>query len=230
LSRLAAFIAARFATRTDKAPGLWFSAAGEECPRRVYYHMTSAERAEETLERKLVMAFGSAFDEYALRAIDGMAVQMPVRLEVGPVTVTGRADAVFLDAEGKPEHVADLKLVGASTWAKVAKGPKKEHRAQVNLYAYALEAATWSVCYVLREASGDDAAGTIREYDGASDAFAARRDVGMFEEVAYWLAKGEAPPRPYADIEDDETGRVTVARDAFPCGWCPYRSTCWGLT
>lgn len=210
------------AHRSDSgAPRLRFSLAGRSCPREIVYYVTQASRAEDAPHARIKMALGSAFDAYTLRGVGNVVAQMPARIEIGGVVLTGRADAVFVEG-GRPALVSDLKVVGDRTWADVEKEPKDEHRAQVNLYAYALDAPEWSVLYV------HASTGEMREHFRELDVYQARRDLGLFEEAQYWLKRGEVPPRPFEDYEDDETGKVDLARDRVPCRWCSYRAVCWG--
>lgn len=225
--------------RTAKdGPRLYMSAAGSDCVRRVYYQATSTPTDEPTtdeeredLQRGLVkMALGTAMDQWALEgappeqlAAHRVNVQPRIEMTLGDVTVAGRADIVFWDTstnELVPTLVSDLKVVGESTWEKVQKRPKQEHEAQVNLYGWCTGAPRWSVCYV-RASTGE-----ILEHFGNTDAFAARKEFGLFEEVALWFRRGTPPPRPYEDIEEED-GTVKVAKDGFPCAWCDYRATCW---
>jgi hypothetical protein len=224
---LAAFVRSQVdAIRAEPRPAptsLWFSSAGRSCPRELYYQATQAPREEAAPDARIKMALGSAFDAYALRGVGNVVAQMPVRLEVGGVVLTGRADVVFVEA-ARARLVSDLKVVGDRTWADTEEAPKDEHRAQVNLYAYALGAPEWSVCYVCA------ATGEIREHFGALDVYQARRDLGLFEDAAYWLKRGEPPPRPFEDYEDDETGKVNLACNRVPCRRCSYRPTCWATS
>ena len=114
----------------------------------------------------------------------------------------------------------DLKVVGDETWNRIQAKPKDEHQSQVNLYAWGLGSPRWSVCYV------HAASGETKEHFGDTDEFAAKKDFGAFEEVAYWVKKGVPPPRPYEDAEDDD-GTVKLARDQYPCRFCPHRTCCW---
>lgn len=242
---LKAFILASI--NRPQAPRLRISQAGADCTRRVFYEATGAAADVPTdpddvadAERgEVKMAIGTAFDAYALAGAplevqeEFRAVpQKAVEITFGSVTVRGMSDMLFISADGK--HVVDLKTVGMGkidretgewkrgTWEKVQKEPKQEHAAQTNLYAYGLGAETWSVCYVNANT------GEILEHaPRPTDAFEARKDFGLFEEVAYWIGRGEAPPRPFEDHEDEETGVVKVAADSFPCAWCDFRSTCW---
>lgn len=208
--------------RVDRkqAPRLRMSQAGSSCVREVYYAATGAPSAPTKHEGLVKMAIGSGFDALALQSHGSVACQVDVRIVMGGVEVWGHADAVFHDEHGDPLHVADLKTVGLSTWEKIQKAPKQEHVAQVNLYAYGLGAPTWSVLYV------NASTGEMLEHFGELDEFAARKTFGQFEEAFYWMQKGKAPPRPYEDIEEDD-GTVKLAREAFPCRFCPYLSTCW---
>lgn len=207
-------------------PRLRISQAGSDCVRRTYYEATGAECEQDAPEAKLRMALGSAFDAYALAGAPPdlleefqMIPQQAVEITFGKLTVRGSSDSVFLHPAGR--HVVDLKVVGAGTWAKVQKAPKQEHAAQTNLYAFGLGADTWSVCYVNRETL------EILEHEPRPmDAFAARKDFGLYEEAAYWIGKGTPPPRPYDDIEEDD-GTVKVAKDGWPCRYCAFRATCW---
>lgn len=227
-----------------QAPRLRISQAGSDCARRVYFQATGQtpdaptsdeERADH--ERGLVkMAIGSALDAYALQSAPPELVkefeivpQSPVEITFGRLTVRGSADALFLHRSGK--HVVDLKVVGmgrmvegewkAGTWEKVQKEPKQEHAAQTNLYAYGLGADTWGVLYVNAN-TGE----TLEHGPFPMDGFAARKDFGLYEEVAYWIGKGTPPPRPFEDLEEED-GTVKVAKDSFPCAWCAFKATCW---
>jgi len=210
-----------------QSPRLRMSQAGSNCVRQTYYEATGAEREPDTEEGAVKMALGTAFDEYslqnapqALHEEELTLTQKTVTIKAGDLTLTGHADLVFVGKKG-PVHVGDLKVVGEKTWEKVQERPKQEHQAQVNLYAFGLGCSTWSVCYV-RAGTGE-----ILEHYGATDDFAARRDLGMFEEAAYWIGKGVPPPRPYEDFEEED-GTVKRARDSFPCGWCKFNDHCWG--
>lgn len=203
-----------------QTPRLRISQAGRACEREVYYSATGAEAEPDKPESRVKMAIGSAFDAYALANPNCQwNFQVPVTVALGATTISGTADAVFY-GNREPLHVADLKTVGNKTWAKVQKAPKQEHRAQVQLYAYGLGAPTFSVCYVNADT------GEIIEHYGTVDEYEARKDFGMFEEVSYWLSKGEPPPRPYADFENED-GTEKIAKDSFPCAWCKFRTTCW---
>jgi len=202
-------------------PRLRLSLAGLACVRELFYRATGAEAEPTKPEGLLKMALGTGLDALLLSGeAGGWRFQVPVTVTLGGLSVQGTADAVWFDENGEPAHVADLKTVGSTTWAKVQKEPKQEHRAQCQLYAYGLGAATWSVCYVNADT------GERLEHFGQTDAFTARRDFGAFEEAAYWMGRGEPPPRPYEDIEEED-GTVKVARDRFPCAWCAYKATCW---
>lgn len=222
---LAQFIEASI--HRPQPPRLRISQTGSDCVRRVYYEATGAERAPDDLVSKLRMAFGSAFDSYVLAGAPAdvleqfqMVPQSAVEITMGGLTIKGSSDAVFFSNDSK--HVVDLKVVGGGTWSKVQNAPKQEHAAQTNLYAYGHGADTWSVCYVNRETL------QIREHDAQpTDTFKARKDFGLFEEAAYFIAKGEAPPRPYEDYDADDENPAKVAADSFPCFYCPFRATCW---
>lgn len=209
-------------------PRLRISQAGSQCEREVYYAATGADSEPDTPESKVKMALGSALDAYALQQaphdevfVANVARQVPVDITMGDVTVRGSADAAFYSDETEPPVlVSDLKVVGESTWAKVQKAPKQEHQAQVQLYAFGLGSPRWSVLYV-RAATGE-----MLEHSADTDEFAARRDFGLFETVAYYMAKGEPPPRPYADIEEDD-GTTKIAADSYPCRYCRFLTTCW---
>lgn len=224
-----------------QAPRLRFSQAGSDCSRRTYYEAVGQRRDDardeaDAARGAVKMAIGTAFDAYALAdaapellAEYEMVPQQAVTLTLGGVTIRGSSDAVFASRDGSV--VWDLKTVGmgrivdgewkAGTWEKVQREPKQEHSAQVNLYAYALGAAAWGVCYVNANT------GEIRELGPfQTDAFKARKDFGLFEEVAFFIAKGWPPPKPYDDIEDDD-GNVRVAKDSFPCGYCAFNASCW---
>jgi hypothetical protein len=204
-------------------PRLRISQAGRPCARELWYVLTSAPAAPTKPEALVKMALGSALDEYALKPMPGLGVHRGVSITMGELTIDGTDDVEFYeldDPDGKPWMVSDLKCVGIKTWAKIQQGPKQEHRAQVNLYAYGRGAKRWSVCYVNVDT------GDIHEHFGDMDEFAARRDFGLFEEVNYWLKRGEPPPRPYEDIEEED-GTVKLARTQYPCNWCAYKATCW---
>jgi CRISPR/Cas system-associated exonuclease Cas4 (RecB family) len=216
-----------------QAPRLRLSQTGMTCAREVYYRATGAPCEPTRDEGTTKMAIGSAFDAYSLPAQkylgDGVMFHSQVRCEirVGDVSVWGSADAVFYKVEAAgdwftmtPLLVSDLKTVSTSTWERTENEPKQEHRAQVNIYAAAIGAPRCSVLYVHTDS------GASREHFRDTDLFAARRDFGLFEEVTYWMKRGEPPPRPYDDIEEED-GTVKLARNGFPCSFCAYRATCW---
>lgn len=212
--------------KRQQPPRLRISQAGSDCVRRTYYEATGAPHAETDPEGLVKMALGSALDEWALQRapaeiVEGSWImQLDVELEMGGLTVTGHPDAIHY-GPGGPDFVSDLKTVGDKTWAKIQKAPKQEHAAQVNLYAFAICAPRWSVCYV------NASTGEIIEHFGDTDAFAARKDFGLFEEAAFWIARNLPPPRPYEDFADDETGETKIAADSYPCAFCAFRATCW---
>ncbi len=190
--------------------------AGSSCARDLYYAATGAPDEEVSDERLMKMAIGAALDEMALRKADGFraVAHHPVEIRAGDLCVPGTADLVLFGADG-PVLVSDLKVVGEETWKRVQHQPRRDHRAQTNLYAWSLESPRWSVCYV-RAGTGE-----ILEHFGDTDEFEAKRDLGAFEEAAYWVRKGAPPPRPYADRDGKR------ARDQFPCRLCSHRTTCW---
>jgi hypothetical protein len=194
--------------RPPRDGALRLSMAGSRCARDLYYSASGAPADPCSDERLLKMALGSALDELALRHSPGAETHVPVTVTMGDVSVPGVADLVLHGKNG-PLLVADLKVVGDGTWSRTKNTPLPEHRAQVNLYAWALGSPRWSVCYV------HASTGELREHFGKTDAFAARRDFGAFEEASYWLRAGTPPPRPY----EDSTG--------FPCRFCPHQNVCW---
>lgn len=231
-------IVSRSVQQDRQYPRLRLSQAGMSCVREVYYRATGAP-CEPTDRKGLTkMAIGTAFDAWALPSqryvgfLDGKHVmfhsQVRVELRAGEVTVSGKTDGVFYEVEQNGEWFtlrpildSDLKVVGISTWEKVKEAPKQEHAAQVNQYAYAIGSPMRSVLYV------NASTGEYLEHFDCTDEFAARKDFGLYEEAFYWMKRGTPPPRPYEDIEEDEGTKL--ARDAFPCRFCAYRPTCWGV-
>ena len=218
-------------------PRFRVSQSGDECVRRMYYQATGAPREEDSVEGLAKMGLGTAMDEWVLRAGDGVRIQVPVTINAGGFTLTGKSDVVFGDPA---ELVSDLKCVGVGskkllqalsgeyvnrrwlggTWAQTEHGPTEKHAAQVNMYAYGLGAPRWSVCYVNVDT------GEIREHFGDTDEYKAEEDLGSFEEGNYHRIIGRPPPRPFTDIEE-ENGTIKIARKRFPCGWCAFNKTCW---
>lgn len=204
--------------REERAPGAPFriSSAGDPCIRRLYYKAVGAPRKKDERRGLVKMALGTALDSLLLRS-DGMArCQVALEARYGQLRVPGHADWVW----GDNEHVADLKVVGLSTWEKTKKEPKKQHEAQVNLYADVLGAPTWSVLYVNAES------GEMREHHRETDHWEALSSYGAFEEAAYYVAKRRPPARIAMDVMGED-GKVRRGRDSWECKYCPYQQTCW---
>lgn len=199
--------------------------AGLRCPRDAWYRalgMTAPDATATTTAAPdlLAQAFGAVLDRLGEETDLDVLTHRNVEIEMGGVTVRGVADAVFVDASG-PALVSRLHVVtDDAIWAKAQAAPQDDHRAEANLLAFGLEAPRWSVCYV------HAATGEVTEHLGTTDAFAARRDFGLFEEIAYWMRVGLPPPRPVEDFEKDD-GAIKLARDHEPCKRCPNVSICW---
>lgn len=201
---------------------LRISQAGMQCVREVYYSATGVVGEPPKLENLIAMTIGTAVDAMILKGdVKDWKFQVPVSITLGSITVEGTSDAVHYNADA-PDHVSDLKVVGTKTWQEIQERPKQEHFSQVNLYAYGLGVTSWSVLYLNRDTR------ELKEHHHNTDEFEARADFGLFEEVFYWMKRGEPPPHPYSD-RDNEDGTVTAARDRFPCAWCSYKATCWPM-
>lgn len=139
------------------------------------------------------------------------------------VHLTGRADGLYYDVDGV-RTVLEIKSVGdfVNRKAKRSGNPEQAHLIQAALSALYFEADQVHIVYVSKVSKGDDP--SITEWfipmtgKLVDDA---KEEYNRLYSIAVGAANGRVENRVYDGqlVLDPESTK-------FPCGWCPFKSTC----
>ncbi|HVO29211.1 MAG TPA: hypothetical protein VMV18_00670 [bacterium] len=216
--RLSTLLAEAKELRRGIGPVLSSTLAGLRCARDAWYRVDGQTTPPQAFPL-LAKAYDQVIEHLGHHSDLNVLTHRSIEIPIGFLEVEGVADAVFFDSEGTA-LVSRLHVLPDEQWKAGKAGALEEHRAEANLLAWGFEARRWSVCYIHANT------GEIVEHSDATDAFTARRDLGLIEEVAYWMGAGVPPPRPFEDFEKDD-GTIKLAVEHEPCRSCPSRAVCW---
>ena len=205
---------------TDKKLNPSISDAGK-CSRAVVYSLMNVEESDPPeLDSEMRFIFGHAAEDAIakiLEAHQGATVQREERIEIvaGSRKVTGRSDfgsvLVAVDKE-----TWELKLTNSdAVWFMLSRNsPNEAHVHQLNLYLHARGEQKGRLVYLVAGAKKGEpcaAAWTIEHDDEM-----ARNDLQSLINAAELAEHGILPPIPEG-----------YKQNAFPCGYCNYRTKCW---
>ncbi|AWR94174.1 CRISPR-associated protein Cas4 [Acidianus brierleyi] len=186
------------------------------CMRKQYYSRISP--IPQTLDSAKITILGTIIHEFIadiLKKEENIKVmsEVPVRIPhpSDNIVITGRADDIILVSVGRTRYVIEVKTVEDVEEKKLKRYiPKKEHRAQLNLYLKAFPNSKGILLYV------DRGNFEIEEFEVEFDQDLYNETVKRVEDLHNYLMRKTLPS---AEAKNNPEMR-------WQCDYCDYRAKC----